>query len=93
MQRLARRNNNCDVTVAMLVNGLQLRPVQTVPACPVQIRAHHYIDVYTDNLKKCDSCRKEEKVGKLLLWVCTSCIVMIRGRKVTVFYETRFGLV
>ena len=23
-------------------------PVQTVPACPVQIRAHHHIDVYTD---------------------------------------------
>ena len=22
--------------------------VQTVPACPVQIRDHHYIDVYTD---------------------------------------------
>ena len=22
-------------------------PVQTVPACPVQIRAHHHIDVYT----------------------------------------------
>ena len=23
-------------------------PVQTVPACPVQIRTHHHIDVYTD---------------------------------------------
>ena len=23
-------------------------PVQTVPACPVQIRAHHHIDVCTD---------------------------------------------
>ena len=23
-------------------------PLQTVPACPIQIRAHHYIDVYTD---------------------------------------------
>ena len=23
-------------------------PVQTVPACPVQIRAHHHIDFYTD---------------------------------------------
>ena len=22
--------------------------VQTVPACPIQIRAHHHIDVYTD---------------------------------------------
>ena len=22
--------------------------VQTVPACPVQIRAHHHTDVYTD---------------------------------------------
>ena len=35
-------------------------PVQTVPACPVQIRAHHHIDVYTDinhvfavNTKQC----------------------------------------
>ena len=45
---------HCDVTVAMLPNGLQLHPrmgqspIQTVPACPVQIRAHHRIDVYTD---------------------------------------------
>ena len=23
-------------------------PLQTVPACPIQIRAHHHIDVYTD---------------------------------------------
>ena len=23
-------------------------PVQTVPVCPVQIRAHHHIDVNTD---------------------------------------------
>ena len=23
-------------------------PVQTVPGCPVQIRAHHHIDVHTD---------------------------------------------
>ena len=23
-------------------------PVQTVPACPIQIRAHRHIDVYTD---------------------------------------------
>ena len=23
-------------------------PIQTVPACPVQIRAHHHIDVYAD---------------------------------------------
>ena len=44
-----------DATVAMLPNGLQfasartgLSPVQTVPACPVQIRAHHHIDGYTD---------------------------------------------
>ena len=27
-------------------------PVQTVPARPVQIRAHHHIDVYTDINKK-----------------------------------------
>ena len=46
---------HCDVTVTTLPNGLQLRPhimgqspIQTVPACPVQIRAHHHIDVYTD---------------------------------------------
>ena len=35
------------VTVAMLPNGLQLRPIQTVPACPVQIRAHHHTGVCT----------------------------------------------
>ena len=23
-------------------------PIQTVPACPIQIRAHHHIDVYID---------------------------------------------
>ena len=34
------------VTVAMLPNGLQLHP--RVLACPLQIRDHHYIDVYTD---------------------------------------------
>ena len=56
-QCLARRNNNCDVTVATLPNTtvvicvtiMSARtgqcPVQTVPACPVQIRAHHHIDV------------------------------------------------
>ena len=26
--------------------------VQTVPACPVQIRAHHHIDVFSDINKK-----------------------------------------
>ena len=23
-------------------------PVQTVPVCPIQIRAHHHMDVFTD---------------------------------------------
>ena len=36
------------LTVATLPNWLQLHPIQTVPACSVQIRAHHHIDVYTD---------------------------------------------
>ena len=52
MQRLTRRNNNCDVTVVTLPNGLQLRlrVWDKVPykQCPVQIRAHHHTDVYTD---------------------------------------------
>ena len=34
------------VTVTSTLTGQS--PVQTVPACPIQIRAHHHIDVYTD---------------------------------------------
>ena len=34
------------VTITSVLMGLS--PVQTVPACPVQIGAHHHIDVYTD---------------------------------------------
>ena len=26
-----------------------LSPIQTVPACPIQIRAHHHIAVYIDS--------------------------------------------
>ena len=55
MQHLAQCNNNCDVTVATLpttitstLDCMGQSPIQTVPACPVQIRAHHHIDVYTD---------------------------------------------
>ena len=55
MQHFAQCNNNCDVTVAMLPITITSAPdrtgqspVQTVPACPVQIRAHDHIDVYTD---------------------------------------------
>ena len=40
--------------VTTLPNGLQFAsartgqsPVQAVPACPLQIRAHHHIHVYT----------------------------------------------
>ena len=46
---------SANVTVATLPNELQLRPhmwdkspIQTVPASPVQIRAHHHIYVYTE---------------------------------------------
>ena len=34
------------VTITSALTGQS--PVETVPACPVQIRAHHHIDVYTD---------------------------------------------
>ena len=34
------------VTITSMLTGQS--PVETVPACPVQIGAHHYIDVYTD---------------------------------------------
>ena len=53
--------NDVCTTVAMLPNGLQLCPCCPIwkvtvctghyyymSACPVQIRAHHHIDVYTD---------------------------------------------
>ena len=26
----------------------QTSPIETVPACPMQIRSHHHIDVYAD---------------------------------------------
>ena len=36
-------------TVAMLPNGgYGTKSVQTVPACSVQIKAHHHRDVHTD---------------------------------------------
>ena len=34
------------VTIMSVLTGQS--PVETVPACPVQIRAHHHIDVCTD---------------------------------------------
>ena len=34
------------VAITSVCTGQSL--VQTVPACPVQIRAHHHTDVYTD---------------------------------------------
>ena len=41
-----------DADCCYVPNGLQLcsciRPLQTVPACPIQIIAHHHTDVYTD---------------------------------------------
>ena len=50
------------LTVAMLPNGLQFdRAVsRTVgwTACPVEIRAHHHKDVYTDINKPCDSIKE-----------------------------------
>ena len=40
----------CYVTkwVAITSAHMGQGPVQVVPACPVQIRAHHHIDDYTD---------------------------------------------
>ena len=34
------------VTITSVLTGQS--PVETVPACPVQIGAHHHTDVYTD---------------------------------------------
>ena len=34
------------VTIMFAHMGQSL--IQSVPACPIQIRAHHHIDVYTD---------------------------------------------
>ena len=39
------------VTITSVLMGQS--PVETVPACPVQIGAHHHIDVYTDINKLC----------------------------------------
>ena len=36
------------ITIMSTLDRTGQIPVQTVPACPVQIRAHHHIDVYTD---------------------------------------------
>ena len=36
------------ITITSALDRTGQSPVQTVPACPVQIRAHHHIDVYTD---------------------------------------------
>ena len=50
MQRLARRCDCCYVTKLVSITSVRTgqSPVQTVPAGPVQIRAHHHIDVHTD---------------------------------------------
>ena len=34
------------VTIMSVLMGQS--PIETVPACPIQIGAHHHIDVYTD---------------------------------------------
>ena len=34
------------VTITSALTGQS--PLETVPACPVQIAAHHHTDVYTD---------------------------------------------
>ena len=36
------------ITVTSVLDRMGQSPVQTVPACSVQIRAHHHIDVYSD---------------------------------------------
>ena len=36
------------VTIMSSLGRTGQSPIQTVPACPVQIRAHHHTDVYTD---------------------------------------------
>ena len=40
----------CYITkwVTIMSTHVGQSPLQTVPACPIQIRAHNYIDVYTD---------------------------------------------
>ena len=50
MQRLAQRCDCCYVTKWVTITSVRMgqSPVQTVPAYPIQIRAHHHIDVYTD---------------------------------------------
>ena len=50
MQRLARCCDCCYVTKWVTITSVRTgqSPVQTMPVCPVQIRAHHHIDVYTD---------------------------------------------
>ena len=58
MQHLARCNNNCDVTVAMLPNTTAVIwvTITSVLECteqsPVQIRAHYHKDVHTNINKK-----------------------------------------
>ena len=41
------------VTITSALDHTGQSPVHTVPACPIQIRAHHHIDVYTDISKEC----------------------------------------
>ena len=36
------------ITITSALDCTGQSPVQTVPACLVQIRAHHHIDVHTD---------------------------------------------
>ena len=36
------------VTIMSTLDRTGQSPVETVPACPIQIRAHHHIDVFTD---------------------------------------------
>ena len=50
VRRLARRCDCCYVTKWVTITSAHMgqSPVQTVPACPVQIGAHHHIDVCTD---------------------------------------------
>ena len=43
-------------------------PVQIVPACPVQIRAHHHIDVYTD-INERDTLLRQKQVSSVNIYI------------------------